>query len=788
MARIIENDSINLGLLFFKIRRKWWWFFISIPLFAGLGYYYAKSLEKVYGFRSVLLLNSSRTGSARPDELLEVIEGVNRSVNTDDEIGVITSLDMIKKAVIRMNMGISYFASEEPRKKEQFPFSIFKVKIDSSQAQLIGTPIFVKIISEGEAQIWIETDDPVNIVNIVNGERQKELEGLQFRQKVKVNQVIKSPHFRFTILPSEEWKSQKGKTFHFIINSIDGITKSFKGRLEAESIARKSYLIELKTTGTNKTKEWMFLDTLMQVVVEQDLEQKNLQGRKALTFIEAQIREASDRLRNSENKKEAFQSSSALLDYGALSNRAITGQERLMTQKETAELKLRSFQDIYYYLGSIGSNAQSLVPSNANINDPTINRLFSDLIQLVQERAARETSETANSPRMLRLNNEINETRSALKEYLKQNIQVLQNELTSLNQRIYQNQGFQTRLPSDNRKFEELSRDFERDRLRLETLLNKRDEALIGLETNTPDVRIVEKAKLESESPIKPNTKFIFILALMIGVGLPFSALLLGDMLNTKVFSADDLRSLEGFPLLGLVGQAPKKQGLVALEAPRSITSESFRGIKLNLDNFFPNPDKPPVLGFTSSQEKEGKSFCALNLSLTYAQAGKKTLLIGGDLHKTQFEQVPGLPSSHVGLVDYLMDEAEWQDIIQKGPAPNHFIITTGKHFPENPTSLLESPRIASLFDLARMSFEVILVDIAPVGYVSDYFLFRKHIDFTVFVVRYGKTKRSLVKEMQKNLQAQSVQNAHFLLNAVDFKNDFEFAFKTQGKGYYQKS
>ncbi len=789
MARILEKDSINLSLLFFKIKKKWYWFALFIPLFVGSGYFYAKSLDKVYGFRSVLLLSPKRTGAARPDELLNVSEGINRNVNTNDEIGVITSYDMISRTIEELDFGISLYNGKEEKKQEIYPNNIFDIRLDSSQLQMTSVPIYVKVISKNEVEISANGSEEkeVFLLNLSTNETEPfSPQATRFKSKLKFGETFSRKPITFQIIPKEDITPHIGKNYHFVINNPTGTVKGYKGKLKVETMKRDSYLLELTTQGNNGNKEITFLNKLMEVTIQQDLIEKNKEGMKAIKFIEAQLNEAREELLTSEQEKESFQSSKRLIDVNTQSSQTLNNYATLIERKVDTELKLDGYKNIYQYL--LRNPNQTVVPSNFNINDNIINGLFKQLSDLNQSKAGIELNETANSPGVIRINKQISEVRTTLKQYLEENIEAIQISLNSINRRLGSNQELQTQMPFDTRTLEDLNRKFLRNTQRYELLLAKKDEAQIGLETNTPDIRIIEAAKKQKDAPIKPNTKFIYLMALIAGVGIPFTVIFVLDFINANVIDKDDIVEVTNIPLLGVIAAGPKpKKGKFALHNQQSLTAETVRTVKLNLLSLshlkaeaYP---KKNVIGVTSTTPNEGKTFCAVHLAVSLAESNKKTLLINADLYRHDFSEY--LQATPHDFRNYLEGRATMNEVINHTEIPNLDIVSRKEGSPEKVTADIHE-KIKLMIAELKNSYDFVIVDIPPMGVISDYYSLQEELDTTLYIVRYNYTPKKRLQEVDELAKKQDKPKFYILLNRVKFNEVPALSFKNKTYKYYK--
>ena len=130
-------------------------------------------------------------------------------------------------------------------------------------------------------------------------------------------------------------------------------------------------------------------------------------------------------------------------------------------------------------------------------------------------------------------------------------------------------------------------------------------------------------------------------------------------------------------------------QDLVALNEPDSPISESFRAIRARIIHSGIDSELPKILLVTSPAKHEGKTFVSVNLAGSFAQSGKRTLLIDCDLRIPRIHKVMNV-NKKPGLADYLTNKAKLDEVIRNTKASNLSYMTAGT-ISSNPAEILES-------------------------------------------------------------------------------------------------
>jgi len=311
-------------------------------------------------------------------------------------------------------------------------------------------------------------------------------------------------------------------------------------------------------------------------------------------------------------------------------------------------------------------------------------------------------------------------------------------------------------------------------------LLEKRAETKITKASNLPDDIILEPAMIVGNGPISPNKTKNYLIAFALGMGIPFGFLILRKTLNNKIETQENIERITSLPILGKVMHNHKKTNNVVFEFPKSPIAESYRVLRTNLD-FSLKGGSRNVIMITSCITGEGKSFNALNLAMSYAQLGRKTILLDFDLRKpTSYFNKTG--DNTLGLTSYLIKKADIKDIINHSPDEKLDYINSGP-IPPNPAELLALADTRKLILSLKEHYDYIIIDTPPLAQVTDGFLLMDSVDMKVIVVRYNYSKKNVISMVLKDLQHKKIENVCILLNDNRIKSD-QYGY---GYGYNKK-
>jgi capsular exopolysaccharide synthesis family protein len=207
---------------------------------------------------------------------------------------------------------------------------------------------------------------------------------------------------------------------------------------------------------------------------------------------------------------------------------------------------------------------------------------------------------------------------------------------------------------------------------------------------------------------------------------------------------------------------------LIITPKDRKFISEQFRILRTNLQYILPVKQSTNTLLVSSSISGEGKSFIATNIAGVMAVSGKKTVILEFDIRKPKILKGLGMETkNNKGISNYLVGKASLEEIIQKVPdTENLYVIPCGP-IPPNPAELILNDRLKELFDEVKRVFEMVIIDTAPIGLVSDGFVLGEHADAAIYIVRHNYTFKKQLEMIQGVYQENKLPNMSLVINDV---------------------
>lgn len=251
------------------------------------------------------------------------------------------------------------------------------------------------------------------------------------------------------------------------------------------------------------------------------------------------------------------------------------------------------------------------------------------------------------------------------------------------------------------------------------------------------------------------------------------------NILDNTVKSAEDIEELLKVKnLITIPLDKKKKSEIITFTENKAIISETFRTLRTNVQFSSINTKGAQTLLVTSCLAGEGKSYVSANLAITFAQAGKKVVLVDSDMRRGRQALVFNIPNKN-GLSNYISNidsngmEINWHlgEYIKKTNIENLDVITAGS-VPPNPAELLESTKLVELIDNLKQYYDVVIFDGAPILPITDSLLISRLLVKTLLVASYNKTKKDSLIKAKTDIENVGGKVIGTVLNGVSMEND----------------
>jgi tyrosine-protein kinase Etk/Wzc len=572
----------------------------------------------------------------------------------------------------------------------------------------------------------------------------------------------------------------------FKLNSAEDFVGRVRGGFHTSETAKNSNIISLQEVDSNPQFAADILNAIMEEYLDYDTKQRTLSTSHMIRFIDTQLDFLANQVKGSENSIKQFKEDKKMMDISTASDQALGKAKEIDAEHTLLKMQLLALDQLKDQIVKEKDNV-NLSFNLGGVVDPQIDAIIVSLNeQLIAKNSLLKTYIPGSQAiqdidkNILQLKNDILTGINASRAQVENKIKFLDTEIAPVNQQI-------SELPATEQDLVNLKRDFDINDKVYSFLSEKKLDAQINSAGVLPGATIIDMAQ-PNFGPISPDEHGIHRTANIFGLIIGLGAIILIRMLNPYIYDKETIESLTTIPIIGVIRKFPEEidefsSQILAITRPKSIFAESVRSVRTNL-SFLASEKKSKIICITSEVAGEGKSFVAVNLSSTLSLIDKKVILIAADLRRSKLHKTLNVPND-LGLSNYLANQCTVDDIIMHSSQRNLDFIISGP-VPPNPSELLHSARMTELINQLKTRYEVIMIDTAPIGLVSDAIPLIRLSDINLFVIRSGKSKFYAATVPQRIAQEYHLDNTVIVLNAYseDLLHSRYYTTKFTGENY----
>ena len=773
-----QEDSIDIKALVFKILAFWKLFVLSVVVAMLSAYFFNKYADPDYEAKATILVSNDQSAQNPLSDLMPSVFGPP-PINMANEMVIIKSFDITKRAIKKTDWQISYWRYGQIRENQMFADNPFTVIIDTSHLQATQVKIDIVLINNKQYKLIIPPLSSAKLYDFRTKEMTDVIDSLPGGENRIMNYGEKYENgcFSFTLKFNAPYNDDK--EFYFYLNSLDYLANKYNGKFNAKMLDNDGTLIGISLKDESQSNAVTLVNALAEAYVEANLDEKNQQAINSIKFIDEQLFGIEDSLRVFEMNLQNFRINNKLMKIEDVSSQTFERLYELDRQKAMAELHDQYYDYLKEYIENSNKNKENLIaPAIMDIQEPMLIQLVSQLNTLYMERNQFGTTTTKENPYVKEIDQKINSTERALLENIENIKKVSKIHLNEINSQIAEIQIKINSLPEKQRRLVDITRQYKVNEDIYSFLLEKRLESGISKAGNVSDHKIIDRARKASQ--VFPKTSLNYTIALLLGLIIPLGFIFVRDYFNDKVRDKRDIESIVNIPILGVVGHHKGITNTAVLSKPKSIIAETFRAIITNLQ-FIASEQESKIITVTSTFSGEGKTFNAINLASIYSISNRKTVLVGCDLRKPKIHDDFDF-TNNTGLTTFLIGKCTIDEMIQKTEYENFHVITSGP-VPPNPAELLESNKMDDLLRDLKERYDIIIIDSPPVGLVTDAFFMMKRSDATLYVVRQNYTSKSALNTLKELVNSKVVKNISIIVNDMDYE-DKRYGGYGYGYGY----
>ena len=551
--------------------------------------------------------------------------------------------------------------------------------------------------------------------------------------------------------------------------------------IEPTSKTTSVAVISLKNSSLRRGQD--FINKLLEMYNINTNNDKNEIAQKTAEFIDERIGIISKELGSTEESLETFKRNAGITDLTSEAQIALTGNAEYEKKRVENQTQINLVEDLRRYMRG---NEYEVLPGNIGLQDAGLVAQIDRYNEMLVERKRLLRTSTENNPTIINLDTSIRAMKMNVDVTLDRTLQGLLITKADLDREASRFSRRINEAPGQERQFVSIARQQEIKSGLYLLLLQKREENAITLAATANNAKIIDDA-IADEIPVSPKGKMIYLIALVLGVGIPVGVIYLINLTKFRIEGRSDVEKLTSLPIVGDIPLTDEKQGAIAVfENQNNLMSETFRNIRTNLQFMLDNDKK--VILVTSTVSGEGKSFISANLAISLSLLGKKVVIVGLDIRKPGLNKVFNIPRKEIGITQYLANpENNLMDLVQLSDVSKNLYILPGGTVPPNPTELLARDGLDKAIETLKKNFDYVILDTAPVGMVTDTLLIGRVADLSVYVCRADYTHKNeytLINELAVNNKLPSLCT---VINGLDLKRrkyGYYYGYGKYGKYY----
>ena len=779
-----DEEKIDVQELLFKYIIHWPWFVGAVIVCLMGAWAYLHMATPVYNISATVLIKDDKkggnTGTMSGLEELGLSGLINSSQNIDNEIEVLRSKTLVKEVISQLNLYVAYRDEDEFPAKNMYKTSPIQVSLTPQEAEKLSDPMAIEMTLHSQGSLD---------VNVMVGEKeyQKHFEKLPavFPMDEGTLAFFQNTSDSLSSIREAEDASPVHTVRHITatISQPMKVARSYCANLTIEPTSKTTSVavISLKNSNVQRGKD--FINKLLEMYNINTNNDKNEVAQKTAEFINERISIISKELGSTEKDLESFKRGAGITDLTSDAQIALTGSAEYEKKRVENQTQINLLQDLQKYMQNEG---YEVLPSNIGLQDVNLAAAINRYNDVLVERKRLLRTSTENNPTIINLDTSIHAMKENVQVSLDRVLRGLLITKADLDREANRYSRRISEAPGQEREFVSIARQQEIKAGLYLMLLQKREENAITLAATANNAKIIDDA-IADDAPVSPRSKITYLIALILGLGIPVGVIYLLELAKFKIEGRADVEKLTSAPIVGDIPLTDEKQGAIAVfENQNNLMSETFRNVRTNLQFMLGNDKK--VILVTSTVSGEGKSFISGNLAISLSLLGKKVVIVGLDIRKPGLNKVFNISKREQGITQYLANpEKNLMDLVQLSDVSKNLYILPGGTVPPNPTELLARDGLDKAIETLKKNFDYVILDTAPVGMVTDTLLIGRVADLSVYVCRADYTRKNEYTLINELIDGNKLPNLCTVINGLDLKKrkyGYYYGYGKYGKYY----
>ena len=740
-----------------------WWYLLSLIVAGSIAYFYLYRTPKLYKSTEKIILETDQSAAVLSDLSATMRRRAAIGHNVANEIVAFKSPDLMIRAVERLGLETNYIDLMFLRERELYN----------------KTPFFMSILGEKPVA------SSFSFIVRKKGKDSFIMDSFTVGGNELVAKPVVGTFGDSLVTPVGSIRLTESQYFHswgddIRISWANSRIRAgyYSGRMGVSAARDESSVVTLTMTDYSPERARNVLATVLDIYNEQWVDDRNRAAANTSDFIAERLVIIQKELGDIDNDIKDYKQQNRITDVGAVSNQYLS-QSTSYSEKAFANSNQLAISQMIRDRLTDPTQSNTLLPANSGLTNATIEGQISayNATLMKRDRYLKESSEA--NPMVADLNTNLDAMKANITRSLDNNISALQLQQSKIAAQEGVIMGKLATTTGQAFELQSMSRDQKVKESLYIYLLQKREENELATQMNISNNRLIQSAT--AGVPVSPVTKTVLLIALLLGLGIPFLFFFLRILFNTTVRTRADVSKLKvpflaEIPQMGLEKKHfldfkkknrfdEKSCKIVVQHGKRDVINEAFRVLRTNLDMMTSNSEGCHVVMVTSFNPNAGKTFTIMNMASSMALKGAKVLLLDLDLRKASLSK--SLDKKGSGVSSYLNGRVDdYHPHIQE-VSDNLSILPVGS-IPPNPSELLVCDKFKKMVAEMRNEYEYIFMDCPPVDIVADTSIISGSADITVFIIRAGLFDKQALPALDELYSKGNYSRMAFILNGVD--------------------
>ena len=529
----LDEEKVNYQEILFKYIIHWPWFVASVLACLVGAWMYLHFQTPVYQVSASIMIKDDKksgSGNAADIESLGLGGMITSAQSIDNEIEVLRSKTILKEVINNLELYITYYDEDEFPKKELYKTSPVVVNLTAQEADNLSDVAFVnmKLAPEGGLDVNLR-------VGVYDYNKHFD--------KLPAVLPTDAGTFGFTLRDSLSNGRVEGqntiRNISAIVSQPFVVAKGYQGVLNIAPTSKTTSVAVVSLMNTNIQRGQDFINKLMEMYNRNTNNDKNEVAEKTKEFINERIKIIDEELGSTEDKLEAFKRNAGLTNIGSDAQLAVEGNAEYERKRVENGTQINLIRDLTKYINN-PSNEYEVLPANIGLSDNGLTTQIDRYNELIFERKRLLRTSTENNPMIVNLDTSIRAMKANVQAAIDGTLQGLLIVKADLDREASRFSRRISDAPGQERQYVSIARQQEIKAGLYLMLLQKREENAITLAATANNAKIIDEPVAEG-GPVSPKPKMIYMIALVVGVGLPVGVIFLLGLTKFKIEGRGDV-------------------------------------------------------------------------------------------------------------------------------------------------------------------------------------------------------------------------------------------------------